>query len=697
MTNIIHAGIVILEFICPISLTNLSFGMVSEKDLETNNVSKQFKTFKTSSRRNLIMKINYWNKTCSFYLNDTKISSLNFFEEEKIPIVLIKKKSTCVILNPLVKYLFTTYDTIFTKEILFKLEKKEYLNLDKTGQNNNFVKYQNYFKNSFNKQFDLKYVLGDINDKGEVCNFICARFDDKFTLDLKDNFSKICINKNLSIIDKKDLKQIKINLVNTAHLNYLNDVAYFSKIKSKFTKAEKDEENKENKENKEKDNNIVENVVKYIIENFENININMKESFAELKEQFKNLKERKNLLEDLKPYSDKGSNGKGNHNSFIDYVKNDDCLLMINTNKIKIIKREENGVFDVTNFLDLKNINNENNKKCIIFDKQDLLFFLQNFDVKEYINYFPSFNKIYCLFSFLKSVKNANTLGKNKILLLQENSEYFYNSIISYLNFSAFITRSHKILAKKMKQSDKEKDKNLNLDKDNSYNSIEDEPLDQAKIEKENLNFMNLFPFAYSENDIENEENPLQIFEESSDNNSLNYNDYIEFISKNPLVHTKLVKIINKIIAQLSIREPDIKILGNNNMFNAYENMASFINYPFITKEPDFPLTSLSDSGFYCENAFTNELKLYDYHNNKLIDTDMLTSQENIELYLKENFPTYIPNSPLKDISPIINSSYIINNMNFTEEEEKVELYHINEKYPILATCTKQGIDNNIH
>ena len=462
VTNIIHAGIVILEFICPISLTNLSFGMVSEKDLETNNVSKQFKTFKTSSRRNLIMKINYWNKTCSFYLNDTKISSLNFFEEEKIPIVLIKKKSTCVILNPLVKYLFTTYDTIFTKEILFKLEKKEYLNLDKTGQNNNFVKYQNYFKNSFNKQFDLKYVFGDINDKGEVCNFICARFDDKFTLDLKDNFSKICINKNLSIIDKKDLKQIKINLVNTAHLNYLNDVAYFSKIKSKFTKAEKDEENIENKENKEKDNNIVDNVVKYIIENFENININMKESFAELKEQFKNLKERKNLLEDLKPYSDKGSNGKGNHNSFIDYVKNDDCLLMINTNKIKIIKREENGVFDVTNFLDLKNINNENNKKCIIFDKQDLLFFLQNFDVKEYINYFPSFNKIYCLFSFLKSVKNANTLGKNKILLLQENSEYFYNSIISYLNFSAFITRSHKILAKKMKQSDKEKDKNLN-------------------------------------------------------------------------------------------------------------------------------------------------------------------------------------------------------------------------------------------
>ena len=122
--------------------------------------------------------------------------------------------------------------------------------------------------------------------------------------------------------------------------------------------------------------------------------------------------------------------------------------------------------------------------------------------------------------------------------------------------------------------------------------------------------------------------------------------------------------------------------------------MASYINYPFIFNEKAFPMTALSDNGFYCENAFTNELKLYGYENIKLIDTDMLTSEENIELYLKENIPTYIRNSPLKDISPIINSSYIINNMNFVEENDKIELYHINEKYPILATCTKQGIVN---
>ena len=128
VTNNIHVGIVILEFICPISLTNLAFGMISEKDLLANNISKQFKNFKTSSRRNLIMKINYWNKTCSFYINDTKISSINFRDDETIPIVLIKKKSSCLILNPLVKYLVTNVDDFLKKEILFKLNNKENIN-----------------------------------------------------------------------------------------------------------------------------------------------------------------------------------------------------------------------------------------------------------------------------------------------------------------------------------------------------------------------------------------------------------------------------------------------------------------------------------------------------------------------------------------------------------------------------------------
>ena len=684
VTNIIHVGIVILEFICPISLTNLAFGMISEKDLKSNNISKQFKNFKTSSRRNLVMKINYWNKNCSFYINDRKLSSINFRDDENIPIVLIKKKSTCVILNPLVKYLVTNIDNFFKKEILFKLNEKENLNLDKNPKdNNNFNIYLNYFKKSFNKEFNLKYVFGDKNDQGEVCNFICAKFDKKFSEDLRKNFDKICINKNISLVDNKSLKQIKKNLTSSSYLNYKNEVAFLSKLKTKFIKEEKSEKDEDENE-KEFDEAFVDCVVKYIIENFETIEINDKESFSEIKKLFEEIKEGKDILKDLKKYSEKEFDLDKNYNNFfINYVKNEDCLLMINKNKMKVIKREENGIFDLTNLIEVKK------DSYIIFEKQDLQYFLQNLDIKGYLTYNPNFKKIHCLFSFLNSVKDSFLLGNNKILLFQKQSEYFYSSVMSFLTFCAFVTKKANIVGKKAKKKEQISEKEKMTKKEEDKIILEKE--------KENLNLMNVFPFAFPENDFEVEEadvnNSFQVLDESTTENNVYSEDNNKFIITDPLVYSKLVKIINKIMAQLSIRN-EKKIFGNNNMFNAYDNMASFINYPFISNEKYFPLTSLSDSGFYCENAFTNELKLNGYQNNKLIDTDMLSSNENIELYLKENIPTYIQNSPLKDISPIINTAYIINNMNYIEEEDKIELYDINNEYPIIATCSKKGIVN---
>ena len=280
VTNIAHVGIVMLEFICPISLSNLGFGMISEKDLLVNNISKQFKVFKTSSRRNLIMKINYWDKRCSFYLNDTKVSSINFRDDENIPIVLIKKKSSCIILNPLVKYLITDIDNFFKKEFLFKLNEEENLNIDNNGQKdkNSYNEYLNYFKKSFNKEFELKYAFGDINEQGNICNFICAKFNKKFSNELRNNFEKICINKNISLIDIKSLKQIKKNLINSSYLNHQNEVAFISKLKTKYVKEEK-----EDNIDKEYDDKFVNIVVKYIIENIDNIEINNKESVNELK------------------------------------------------------------------------------------------------------------------------------------------------------------------------------------------------------------------------------------------------------------------------------------------------------------------------------------------------------------------------------------------------------------------------------
>ena len=146
VTNILHMGIVELEFICPITCYNLLFGMVSKKELENNNLNlRQFKNFKTSSRRNVTMKINYWNKECTFYLDGIKVNTLVFQENENIPIVVFKRKTCCVILNPLVKYYLSPIKSdFFKKEIIFKI--KEEIKISDENE------LKEYVSKSFNKK-----------------------------------------------------------------------------------------------------------------------------------------------------------------------------------------------------------------------------------------------------------------------------------------------------------------------------------------------------------------------------------------------------------------------------------------------------------------------------------------------------------------------------------------------------------------
>ncbi len=69
VSNLIPKGIVSIELICPISCTNLSFGMCSKNDIENGNVSKKtVKSFRNTSRRKVILHINYYNYEVSFYL-----------------------------------------------------------------------------------------------------------------------------------------------------------------------------------------------------------------------------------------------------------------------------------------------------------------------------------------------------------------------------------------------------------------------------------------------------------------------------------------------------------------------------------------------------------------------------------------------------------------------------------------------------
>ena len=674
VTNILHIGIVELEFICPISCYNLLFGMISQKDLDSNNIPvKQFKNFKNSSRRNVIMKINYWNKECNFFINDIKVNSITFQENDIIPIVVIKKKTSCVILNPLVKYYLSPIKSNFFKnEILFKLNEKVKIT-DEQSMNN-------YLINSFNKQVKLKYAFGDINE-GYLSNFIIAAFDKKSTNEITKNFNTICVNKNISLTEYKTMKEIKKNITNSYDLSYLNEQAYLNKLNNKYVP---DSDNKD----KDKDNNINEEfknkVLQYLIQNFDKLKTFKNESVIDIKNKFLEFKNNKNedIFDYMKP-SNKlmtSNYNDDNNQDLIDYIKKGDCLLMIKKNKLKIIQRENNGLFDLTNFSEI-NSSDTYKANYVIYDKDDLEYLLKNLDIQAYISYYPSLKKISALSKFLYSIKNGEKIGNNKIIIKQYNTLFFYSSLISYLNFVSFVTKRNEVLNQN-KKADSNNKKKLEIVK--SLKSLEKE-----SKEKENLNIMSVFPFGCFEDESEGSED-IQSLNDSVEN-SINYEEYIEFVLKDPLIHAKLLKIINKIIVQLSAKTDKFKIFGNNNMFNSYDNLSSFINYPFSNK---MSLTCLSDNGFYCENAFTNELKLYD-NNHKLIDTDMLNSNENIENYLKENIPSYLPNSSLKDLSPIINTSYYINNMNFiTENNDKIELYHINEKYPILATCSKSGLVN---
>ena len=674
VTNILHIGIVELEFICPISCFNLLFGMISQKDLDSNNIQvKQFKNFKTSSRRNVIMKINYWNKECTFYLNNTKVNSYNFQENDIIPIVVIKKRTSCVILNPLVKYYLSPIKSnFFEKEILFKLKDKIKIN--------NTEELNQYILKSFNKQLNLKYAFGDVNKEGEINNFICAKFDKKSTNEIQKNFRNICTNSNISLPNNKTIKEIKKDLTNSYDLSYLNVQAYLNKLNLKYTP---------NNDNKDADSNLdpeYKNVVlKYLLQNFEEMKIYKNQSIKDLKNKFLEYKNntKEDMFDYMKQYSENENNNSyedSNNQECIDYIKKGDCLLLIKKNKLKIIQRENNGLFDLTNFIELKE-SNINGANYIVYEKDDLKYLLQNLDVQAYFSYYPSFKKVKVLSDFLNSIEKGEKIGNNKILIYQLNTKFFYNSLISFLNFVSFVTKRNKVLNQnKASDSDTSKEKIENV---KSLNSLEKE-----SNEKENLNIMSVFPFGCFGDEYEdNDDQSLN----SSMENSINYEDYVEFVIKDPLIHAKLLKIINKILVQLSTKNENLKLFGNNNMFNSYENLASFVNYPFCN---NIPITALSDNGFYCENAFTNELKIYDT-NHKLVDTDMLNSNENIDLYLKENVPSYLPNSSLKDLSPIINSSYRVNNMNFViENNDKIELYHINEKVPILATCSKQGLVN---
>ena len=180
--------------------------MCSKLDIEKVNVNKKnARSFRNSSRRKVLLEINYHYCDVSFYLNgELYEKNLKFKEDAVYPCIFIEKKNTSVILDPHVIYNTSKYkNDILKKIMIFTTDsKKEIFVENNQGLNN-------YFNNSFNKKIDVKFILGDINDKGFLNGFFIVKFKDKKNIfDLQNKFSSLCINSNLSCMEYSDNKEI---------------------------------------------------------------------------------------------------------------------------------------------------------------------------------------------------------------------------------------------------------------------------------------------------------------------------------------------------------------------------------------------------------------------------------------------------------------------------------------------------------
>ena len=669
--NIVPDGIAYIKFICPISCSNLYFGMCSKKDIENNIfVKKNFHTFKNTTRRNVIMEINYNLGECVFYLNgEYNDYSLKFKEDAIFPCVLIEKKNTSVIVVPSVFYNFSMKKCdLFKKLLILKINVPVVVN-----NNKELLKY---FNSSFNKKIMVKNIFGEINEKGILNNFIIVRIEDKnLSNELKKNFSGICTNKDMVLLKIDEIKFLTKNLTNKIDFSTKSKKIIINKLNSNFEL--KDE------------NSITQKILNYIIKNFYTIEFIKDISVEKIEniqnEYIKNGEKMFDFMKELKEH-------KISENSIIDYLNDNDSLLIMKNNKMKILKRNSNSQFD---FAYSQEINTEDKERLnIIIKTEDLKYFLTNFNFKNFLYNLPSLSKFQYVRNFFDGLKHSFKINNETILLILYTSIQLFSLIAEYLNTMALITKHQKILELSNKQNNLlEKNKNKN---NNNKPTLKNKIKEKEKKELKNFKEINdVLPFA---NENENDNDNDNISNDSDIN--FTYEEYSDYIITDTLKFTKIQKIVNEIISQISIRYNESyyrKIFSEGNLFNSFHNLSSFINYPFNKKQN---LYDLVDKGFYVENSFSNELKLIDFDNNKLINTDALNCDENIEKYLNDNFPSYLANSSLKNYFRIIDTNYTINNMKYepvlSEEQinnkDEFSLMNYENFKPLLITVSKKGV-----
>ena len=456
--NIFPKGIAYIKFICPISCSNLHFGMCSKKDIENNIlVKKNFRAFKNTTRRNVIMEINYDLGECVFYLNgEYNDLSLKFKEDSIFPCVFIEKKNTSVILVPSVYYNFSMKKTdFFRKLLILKINVPVVVN-----DNKGLLKY---FNSSFNQKIMVKNIFGEINEKGILNNFIIFRIEDKNLFnELKKNFSGICTNQDMNLLKIDEIKFLTKNLINKIDFSTKSKKIIINKLNSNFEL--KDE------------NSIIQKILNYIIKNFYTIEF-IKDISIEKIENIQNeyIKNGEKMFDFMKEIKER----KITENSIIDYLNDNDSLLIIKNNKMKILKRNFKSKFD---FSYAQEINSEDKEKLnIIIKTEDLKYFLTNFNFKKFLYNLPSLSKFQFARNFFEGLKHSFKINDETILLILYTPIQLFSLIAEYLNTMALITKHQKILELSNKQNLLEKNKNKNNNKPTLKNKIKEK---EKKIKK---------------------------------------------------------------------------------------------------------------------------------------------------------------------------------------------------------------------
>ena len=119
VSGVIPKGTVYIEFYCPISCQNLSFGMV---DITNGSLAQapdttSFKSFRTTTPRTIGLEINYDKRIVNYYLNGIfkKEKSTEFHKDKLFPAIAILSPQTSVVINPFAKRKNVDFPLYFSK------------------------------------------------------------------------------------------------------------------------------------------------------------------------------------------------------------------------------------------------------------------------------------------------------------------------------------------------------------------------------------------------------------------------------------------------------------------------------------------------------------------------------------------------------------------------------------------------------